>query len=248
MILLFIVGEFKMICGIYKIKNKIDNKFYIGSSTNIKQRWYRHKSMLRNNCHCNEHLQNAWNKYGENCFEFEIVCFVEKENLFEMEQKLILNLNCCDKTIGYNKTENTFAPMLGKKMSCEQKQKISDSLKGRKLSNQTKNKISNSNKGKTRTEEQKTNLSLVKKGKSIKSFKRTEENKKKISDYAKTRTGVKNSNAKLTQEQIQQICIDFEKNELSLNEIAKKYNVSLSTIKRIKYNKSYTQEKQYASV
>jgi predicted GIY-YIG superfamily endonuclease len=28
-----------MNCGIYKILNKITNKFYIGSSNNLKKRW-----------------------------------------------------------------------------------------------------------------------------------------------------------------------------------------------------------------
>jgi len=237
-----------MACGIYKITNKIDNKFYIGSSVDIRQRWYRHKSMLRNSCHTNQHLQNAWNKYGENCFEFEIICLVQKEFLFEIEQNYILNLNCCDREIGYNKTENPFSPILGKKMSYEQRQKISNCLKGRKHSEQTKNKISIANKGKKRTEQQKTNLSLAKKGKSIKSFKRTEENKKKISDFAKTRTGVKNANAKLTEQQIKQICIDFEEQKISLNKIAIKYGVSLATIKRIKYNKAYVKEKENVRV
>lgn len=60
-------------CGIYVIKNNVNNKMYIGSSTNIKQRFTCHKSALRNNNHRNKHLQNAWNKYGEDNFEFIII-------------------------------------------------------------------------------------------------------------------------------------------------------------------------------
>ena len=62
-----------MTCGIYKITNKQNDKFYIGSSTNIEMRWYAHKSYLRRNVHANQHLQNAWNKYGEDNFIFSIL-------------------------------------------------------------------------------------------------------------------------------------------------------------------------------
>ena len=30
------------ICGVYKIKNIINNKIYVGSSKDIKNRWYQH--------------------------------------------------------------------------------------------------------------------------------------------------------------------------------------------------------------
>jgi len=60
-------------CGIYIIRNLVNNKIYIGSSVNIKRRFSQHKSTLRHNTHRNKHLQNAWNKYGEINFEFVIL-------------------------------------------------------------------------------------------------------------------------------------------------------------------------------
>ena len=60
-------------CGIYVIQNTINNHIYIGSSINLKQRFSQHKSTLRNNTHKNKHLQSAWNKYGEENFEFIII-------------------------------------------------------------------------------------------------------------------------------------------------------------------------------
>lgn len=63
-----------MSIGIYKIINQIDGKYYVGSSNNIEgNRWPYHKYHLRKGDHYNNHLQNAWNKYGESCFEFVIV-------------------------------------------------------------------------------------------------------------------------------------------------------------------------------
>ena len=49
--------------GIYKILNKIDGKFYLGSSKDIEHRWIDHIRELRKNNHHNDYLQHAWNKY-----------------------------------------------------------------------------------------------------------------------------------------------------------------------------------------
>jgi hypothetical protein len=59
--------------GIYKIINKVNGKYYVGRSQNIKKRWREHKNKLRNNKHFNEHLQSSWNSYGEQSFEFILV-------------------------------------------------------------------------------------------------------------------------------------------------------------------------------
>jgi group I intron endonuclease len=60
-------------CGIYIIQNLVNGKVYIGSSSNIRRRFSQHKSTLRHNTHKNRHLQNAWNKYGEENFEFIVI-------------------------------------------------------------------------------------------------------------------------------------------------------------------------------
>lgn len=59
---------------IYKIVNKVNGKFYIGSTIRKKHiRKYEHLSQLRKRIHTNSHLQSAFNKYGEPNFEFLIV-------------------------------------------------------------------------------------------------------------------------------------------------------------------------------
>ena len=60
-----------ILCGIYQIKNIINNKSYIGQSTDINKRIAKHKASLRHNKHNNSHLQNAYNKYGEDKFVFK---------------------------------------------------------------------------------------------------------------------------------------------------------------------------------
>jgi len=47
--------------GIYLIINRVNGKFYVGSSCDIQSRFYQHQSDLSCNCHSNQHLQNAYN-------------------------------------------------------------------------------------------------------------------------------------------------------------------------------------------
>ena len=60
-------------CEVYKITNKINGKFYIGSSINITDRELRHKSDLSCGTHHSKHLQRAYDKYGKENFKFEIL-------------------------------------------------------------------------------------------------------------------------------------------------------------------------------
>lgn len=76
--------------GIYSIINKINNKIYVGSSKNIMNRKSQHYSELRGGYHENIFLQRAWNKYGEENFEFKILEIVNNlEDLLYIEQKYI---------------------------------------------------------------------------------------------------------------------------------------------------------------
>jgi hypothetical protein len=78
-----------MCSGIYKIENTINSKVYVGSSNNIKVRWRKHKALLRHNKHPNQHLQNAWNKYGEDVFIFSVVELCPINSLLNKEQHYI---------------------------------------------------------------------------------------------------------------------------------------------------------------
>lgn len=73
--------------GLYKIINKINSKFYIGSSDDIERRFKRHLLDLSKNKHDNQHLQSAWNKYGSEAFLFEVYKSCEPSVLLNEEQK-----------------------------------------------------------------------------------------------------------------------------------------------------------------
>lgn len=73
-------------CGIYMIINLLNGKRYIGSSVNIRQRLWTHRSELRHNHHSNAYLQSAWNKYGESNFDYSILEKCSEDNKFDREQ------------------------------------------------------------------------------------------------------------------------------------------------------------------
>lgn len=76
--------------GIYIIKNNITKKLYVGSTTmQMIKRLQHHYNQLSKNKHKNVYLQNTWNKYGENVFEFIALLNCEKEITLVKEQNCI---------------------------------------------------------------------------------------------------------------------------------------------------------------
>lgn len=51
--------------GIYRIRNLLDNRSYIGQALNLRNRKSVNFCELRKNKYRNIHLQRAFNKYGE---------------------------------------------------------------------------------------------------------------------------------------------------------------------------------------
>jgi len=76
---------------------------YIGSSNDIRRRLRGHKNDLKNNKHGNEYLQNSYNKYGNNSFDYSIIEIIDNSQmLIEREIHWIKTFNSMDKNIGYN--------------------------------------------------------------------------------------------------------------------------------------------------
>lgn len=90
----------KKIIGVYKISNTLcpEGKYYIGYSCNIDRRWNNHKWDLKNEKHINMYLQRAYNKYGAECFTYEILHECEtKEEAQEYETSYLQDLTIRDK-------------------------------------------------------------------------------------------------------------------------------------------------------
>jgi group I intron endonuclease len=73
--------------GVYCIENLITHKRYIGSSTKLYTRFKHHKYCLDAGRHANPHLQNAWNEYGDERFEFKIIELIPPKKLVERSQR-----------------------------------------------------------------------------------------------------------------------------------------------------------------
>ena len=140
--------------GIYLIKNIVNNKVYIGSAVNIDNRWPRHRYDLKEGKHHSEHLQSAWNKYGEQSFTFEVLEEVSnQEHLLAYEQVYLDYYKSYEIDRGYNICK-VAGSSLGIKHSEETRKKMSESKNkpeaiehmrkiktGKKASEETRKKI-----------------------------------------------------------------------------------------------------------
>lgn len=98
------VQDMKNICGIYSIRNIINNKRYIGSSTDINHRFKAHCRDLVKNEHTSYKLQNDYNLLGNNKFRFEILEILDNDvnkKLLEMTEQKYMDLTNSVKE-GYN--------------------------------------------------------------------------------------------------------------------------------------------------
>lgn len=120
--------------GIYTIINNITNEFYIGSVSAkgcFRRRWQKHMIDLLNNKHCNNHLQNSFNKHGKINFTFLILEILDDdERILEREQYYIDNTNCL--TVGYNKYPLAISINKDYIASKEARSKIANKLIGKK--------------------------------------------------------------------------------------------------------------------
>lgn len=179
---------------IYKIVNLVNDKFYVGSTTNKKVRFRQHRKLLRGNRHHCKHLQAAWNKYGEEKFDFRVVEEVSVALSLQAVEERWLNEHV-GKEYCYNTGHSADAPWrnapacktpnFGRAMAQNQKEQISRSLKefyaqdynnhprvGTQHTEETKAKISATKKanpaayweGKKRSEETKAKISASQAG------------------------------------------------------------------------------------
>jgi group I intron endonuclease len=95
---------------IYKIRNVVNQHYYVGSTVDSRKRFWEHRKDLRLGRHVCIRLQRAWNKYGEDCFKFEVVEQLEgRDLLLPAEQKWL------DEHYGaeycYNVSSSAYTPM-----------------------------------------------------------------------------------------------------------------------------------------
>jgi len=151
---------------------------YIGSAVNLRRRKKDHGTSLRQGTHKNIKLQRAWNKYGEEGFEFSVLLICEKKDLLFFEQRAVDILkpkyNIC--LIAGSK--------LGVPTSEETKRKQALAMAGRKPPKSTRDAVSRSNKERVVSFETRQLMSLAHMGNSYAlGYKQTEEHKFKSTKH-----------------------------------------------------------------
>lgn len=177
---------------VYKIINTANAKFYVGSTVRIKTRFRTHRRKLRSGTHHCLHLQNAWNKYGEDAFVFRVVAVVEDFSELSAVEQAFLDehhgTRQCYNFARYtdHSTRGTIRPpkhraaisnslkayyaehshpLKGVPRSDQTKALISANRAGKPVSQSTKEKIRQARLGTTASEETRAKLSAIRKGK-----------------------------------------------------------------------------------
>lgn len=142
--------------GIYAILNTANSFIYVGQTRQrfIKRFWH-HQWKLRNGTHDNNHLQNAWNLYGEDSFEFFVIENVKNnDNLNHLEEKYIQlyrGNNCCYNIQDGGQTAHRYTRTKEHRKLIGEKNRVN--MTGKKHSKETKRKMSESRKGQHYNEE-----------------------------------------------------------------------------------------------
>lgn len=77
------------VSGVYEIVHLPTGRRYIGSAVHYGKRKKLHLCQLRNGKHHNRHLQNAWHKYGEDQFKFNLLLVCARDMVLFYEQRCI---------------------------------------------------------------------------------------------------------------------------------------------------------------
>ena len=208
--------------GIYAIRNKINGKVYVGSSTILRRRASSHFRNLKRGAHQNGMLQNAVIKHGIEAFAFEILEEVsESGDLLRREQFWIDELRACED--GYN-LRAIASSNLGMRHTNDAKGRISKNLSqylqnpdvkarmsairtGMKRSEVTRERIGAAHRGKTLTAEQKQNVRAA----ALLRAPQSEESKKRRAlSMVGRRQGSLNKMARMTDEKVRQLRIQFD--------------------------------------
>lgn len=208
--------------GVYRIRNIINGKVYIGSASEIAARWRVHKNRLRAGKHHSPHLQSAWKMYGENFFEFEVLETCPVEVSRERESELIKEARSFIPEFGYNVITDPMYPSPTK----ESIEKNRQAHLGKKHSKETIEKIRLGNSGKIVAEETRKKISQALQGKS--------RPKSVIEKVSNSILGKYERNPSYSEEQLRELLIGF-KEKKSRKQISKDSGIPIHKIYAVKY-------------
>lgn len=218
--------------GIYAIHCLINDKMYIGQTEmNFGDRRDNHYALLNNNKHHINDLQNDWNEYGKENFEFIILHDLQEgENITEIEEKYIKQYK--DNNKAYNRAYGGIkCGGLGFHLSEDAKRKIGEknsiNLTGKKQSEETIKKRAKS------ISQAYQNLSQEEKDRRAKQCSKINKGRKHDKDFKTHMCEIqktKPNGAKYDIDTIRYIRYLYEKENMSNKEIAEKLSIPRSTI------------------
>lgn len=234
-------------CGIYRIVNTRNGKFYVGSSKNLRSREKSHFNNLRLKKHHNAYLQYAYNKESET-FSFEVLVYCREDMLIPFEQMCIDTL-----APEYNGSKIAgrveVTPEIRQKISAANKGKVGcwkgikgtahpsfgrTDMQGEKNPRYGTIGSMRGVKGPAHPRYGKSSAAKGKKGLEHPCY-------GKVGAWKNVR-GEKHPTAKLTQEQANEIRELAVTKTMKQKQIAERYNISIWLVQQIKANKSYLQD------
>lgn len=141
---------------IYRWKNNINGKTYIGSTTNFSSRFYKYYS-LKHILKYKTPIHNALIKYGYSNFTLEILEYCEEINTIFREQCYLDIL----------KPEYNILKTAGSLLGFKHSEETLEKFKNREVSDITKNNLSLAATGRVLTEEEREKISISRLGKSL---------------------------------------------------------------------------------
>lgn len=221
--------------GIYGIRNKLNGKVYVGKTQmNFGDRRDCHFATLRGGYHINPHLQKAWDKYGEENFEFVVLrdCtdWCSADELNKLEQVYIKQY--MDAGLAYNiGVGGDGGTNLGRHLSDATKKKIGEAnrinMLGKKASDETKQKMSETQKKRyaEMSEERRAEIA-AKSAECARGYHWSEESKQRMSEIQKT----KPNGAKYDIDTVHEIRRLHEEEGMSYREISELFGIARHTV------------------
>lgn len=226
--------------GIYKITNKINGNVYIGQAVDIYNRYHlHHKYDYKNEKYRNYKIYQAFKKYGIENFKVEVVELCSPKLLDEREIFWIKYYNSFKD--GYNGTAGGqyWSPKIHSEETEEKRRETREKNKSLQGENHPRAKLSNSEVYFLRERYiQGESISKIyedyKDKYSLGGFKRVILGKayKTVGNIPK-KEDIRRTNAVFTKEQVISIRKDYYQKNFTLAELARKYGVTSSTIRKI---------------
>lgn len=217
--------------GIYLIHNNITDKYYIGKGKSVKNRWEHHKYTLQHKNHHNKEIQEDFDKYGIESFDFQIIEYCEN-----LEEREIYWISYYSNRNLYNKTTGGDSGYTVNPISVERSKQTNNLLKSTVGQNNGSAKL---------TDYDVYNIKIrFIKGESKSDIEKDYPHIKKSTLYSiKNGTSWKHilpqynnylyNKARIKQNKLYKKAIDMYNNGISMNQIAKQLHVSRNTIRKL---------------